>query len=253
MPTAEARLPTNGLDTLVRRVDEDRWLASRFAPAETRRRLIAVYALNYEIAHTAETVTQAALGDMRLAWWREAAERAAAGSAEEGHPALATFAQAAREARFSKAVLDTLVDARAKDLDADPFADWDELTAYLDATAGGVMRLAAEACGAHAPDELLRQAAIAWGCVGLVRAEPFWRARGRSVFPPGAGVGDMITRAREAYEKARGASIAQDAAPALAYVALTPLYLRALERGERAAPLLSRQLRLLRAVITGRL
>ena len=40
-------------------------LASRFAPPEARRQLIALYALNYEIAHTAETVTQATLGDMR--------------------------------------------------------------------------------------------------------------------------------------------------------------------------------------------
>jgi hypothetical protein len=37
------------LDTLVRRVEEDRWLAARFAPPLVRERLIAIYAVNYEI------------------------------------------------------------------------------------------------------------------------------------------------------------------------------------------------------------
>ena len=57
---------------LVRRTDEDRWLASRFAPADVRADLIALYALNYEVARTVEVVSQPTLGDIRLAWWREA-------------------------------------------------------------------------------------------------------------------------------------------------------------------------------------
>ena len=60
------------LDDLVRRVDEDRWLASRFAPADVRARLIALYAVNYEIARTAEVVREPGVGDIRLAWWRDA-------------------------------------------------------------------------------------------------------------------------------------------------------------------------------------
>lgn len=241
------------LDSLVRRVDEDRWLASRFAPQDARRRLVAVYALNYEIAHTAETVTQAALGDMRLAWWREAADAAIEGAPSQAHPAVTAFAEAAGKSRFSKPVLDALVDARAKDLDADPFSTWDDLASYLEATAGGVMRLAAEACGARVPEDLVRNAAMAWGCVGLARAEPYWRSRGRSVFPRGAGAKDMLAGAMDAYKRVRGASMEQAASPALAYVSLTPLYVRALERGEREAPLFMRQLRLLGAVVTGRL
>ncbi|MBC8107455.1 MAG: squalene/phytoene synthase family protein, partial [Anaerolineae bacterium] len=68
MPTAHS----NDLGTLVRRVDEDRWLASRFAPAPVRERLIALYAVNYEIARLSETVREAPLGDIRLEWWRSA-------------------------------------------------------------------------------------------------------------------------------------------------------------------------------------
>ena len=54
------------LDADVRRHDEDRWLASRFAPADVRARLIAIYALNYEIARTAEVVSTPALVEIRL-------------------------------------------------------------------------------------------------------------------------------------------------------------------------------------------
>jgi 15-cis-phytoene synthase len=71
----------NDLDRLVRRVDEDRWLALRFAPEEVRARLIALYAVNYEIARTAEIVSEPALGDIRLEWWRSALEQMAEGSA----------------------------------------------------------------------------------------------------------------------------------------------------------------------------
>ncbi|MBK8544168.1 MAG: hypothetical protein IPL62_11845 [Caulobacteraceae bacterium] len=46
------------LDTLVRRVDEDRWLAARFAPPLVRERLIAIYAVNYEIARRRPCVKQ---------------------------------------------------------------------------------------------------------------------------------------------------------------------------------------------------
>ena len=35
------------IDKRVRRVDEDRWISSRFAPAGQRRALTALYALNY--------------------------------------------------------------------------------------------------------------------------------------------------------------------------------------------------------------
>ena len=60
------------LDALVRRVDEDRWLAARFAPRLVRERLTALYALNHEIARAAEGASNPTLGEMRLLWWRDA-------------------------------------------------------------------------------------------------------------------------------------------------------------------------------------
>ena len=80
------------LDALVRRVDEDRWLATRFASADAREKLIALYAVYYEIAHSTEAVREATLGDIRLEWWRAGVEEIA-----EGKPPRAPALGALRE------------------------------------------------------------------------------------------------------------------------------------------------------------
>ena len=77
------------LDALVRRVDPDRWLASRFiADAEQRADVVALYALNYELAHVAETVREPLVGEIRLTWWREAIDAIFAGEPPRRHPVL---------------------------------------------------------------------------------------------------------------------------------------------------------------------
>lgn len=246
------------LDVLVRRVDEDRWLASRFAPAPARARLIALYALNYEVARASEAATQPGLGDIRLAWWREKVEDVFAGRAVDPQPALQALARAIAEAPLPLARLDALIAARRADLEAAPFARWRDLEAYADATAGGIMDLA---LAASAPDlgvemtDFVRSAARAWAYVGFVRAEPHWAGRGRSVYPREDGSrAAMIARARDELARARSVMAQTPAAafPAVGYLALLPGYLRAVEGGRSTTPLLLRQLRLVRAAATGR-
>jgi 15-cis-phytoene synthase len=238
-------------------VDEDRWLASRFAPAPARKRLVALYALNYEIARTAEAVTQEGIGDIRLAWWSQAIDEIYAGRKPRAHPALAAYAEAVREASLPRAPLDALIAARGKDLEAAPFATWADMDAYIDATAGNVLRLAAEvsAAGAAAPAQLesfIRRAGLAWGYAGLSRALPFWTARGRTMLPQGGhSVAALIERGVHASEAVHALSRTMPAAlfPAIGYLALAPGYLRT----GAAAPLLVRQARLILASATGKL
>ncbi|MGE3141826.1 MAG: squalene/phytoene synthase family protein [Hyphomonadaceae bacterium] len=176
------------LDELVRRVDEDRWLASRFAPGATRPALAAIYALNYEIARTAEAVTNETLGDIRLAWWREAIQEIHAGAPPRAHPALEAYA-ASGPAADMLPVWEALIAARESDLTPAPFEGWTDLQAYVEATAGGVIKLAIAAClgrEAARPRQLSQFAAKAgqvWGYAGLVRAAPYWAARGRTFLP----------------------------------------------------------------------
>lgn len=240
------------LDDLVRRVDEDRWLASRFAPPDRRQGLMALYALNYEIARTPETVSQDDLGRIRLAWWRGAVAEIYDGKPVRAHPALTAYAVLAREAELPRAPLDALIDAHEKDFDAVPFATWDELDAYVDATAGSVMSLAIAICGGVA-DELARAGGRAWGYTGLLRAEPIWRARGRSIIPSGGSVEEMRARAKDAHAQARPLvqKLPPAGFPAVGYLAFVPTYLRRLGRGERDAPLWQRQWRMVFATATG--
>jgi len=246
--------PDLGLDAEVRRVDEDRWLASRFASPDVRARLIAIYALNQEIARTADVVTQAAIGDIRLQWWREALSEVFGGKSTRAHPVLAAVSQAHREAPLPREALEALIDARQRDLDAAPFATFAEIDAYLEGTAGNVMRVAAAACGAALDAPILSAGAQAWGYAGLLRAARHWHAKGRSILPQENGDPHaMVERARAAYAGTRGELVSPEAFPAIGYVALTPLYLHAIEHGRTDRSLLTRQLKLVAASATGRL
>lgn len=237
------------LDTLVRRVDEDRWLASRFAAPTVRRRLIAVYAVNHEIARTAETVREATLGDIRLAWWREAIEEVLAGKAPRIHPALVTLQAAQCETPMPPAVWERLIDARRADLEPTPFATRVELEAYIDATAGSVMRLAAACCATDATEHeaLIARLAQRWGVAGILRSEHFWRARGRGLIPADTSRDELRAALRTGARQAVPAQLF----PALSYAALVPAYVRT--EGVRSdAPLLERQFRLVASSATGR-
>lgn len=245
------------IDALVRRIDEDRWLASRFAPHDARRRLIALYALSHEIAHAAETVRTPAIGDIRLAWWREALAEIDAGKPARDHPVLQHYALAFQQARLPLLRIEALIAARARDLEPAPFTSSAEREAYIDATAGNVMRLAVIACGAipDAHEELIRAAALAWGSAGLLRAEPAWRARGRRVLAEdGEALEALFSHSRAASDALRAmARVPSEIFPALGYAALAPAYLKALQHGRRGVPLLLRQGKLIAAAATGRL
>jgi phytoene synthase len=246
--------PDPALDAEVRRVDEDRWLASRFAPADVRARLVAIYALNHEIARTADVVTQAAIGDIRLQWWRDALAEVFDGRPVRAHPVLAAIKQVHCETVLPRERLDALIDARGRDLDAKPFATFAEIDAYVDGTAGNVMRIAAAACATELGSAVVNAAARAWGYAGLLRAAWRWRAKGRSVLPlENADPHTMVERARTAYATARSEAVPADAFPAIGYVALTPTYLRGIEDGRTERSLFMRQLKLVAASATGRL
>src|SRR5579875_635817 len=122
------------LDALVRRVDPDRWLASRFvSDAEARADLVALYALNYELSRAAEVASQPLIGEMRLAWWREALEEAFEGRPVRRHPVALALADAIRRRGLPRADLEALVDGRLRELDPWPLAEA-EVESHLNAT-----------------------------------------------------------------------------------------------------------------------
>ncbi|OSZ69044.1 hypothetical protein CAP39_09605 [Sphingomonas sp. IBVSS1] len=71
--------------------DRDRWLACLYAPAGARPGLIALMALDCELAQLVVTTTEPMLGEIRLAWWRERLEGLDAGEVP-AQPLLAALA-----------------------------------------------------------------------------------------------------------------------------------------------------------------
>ncbi len=246
------------LDAHLRHADPDRWLAARLVgDAQARRALMALYALNDELARVADSVTQPLLGEMRFAWWREALEEAAAGR-PRAHPVLAAIAPALQSGAVRLQDLGEIIDARHRDLEPAPFADEAALTAYIDATAVALMRAAAVLLAPDAPGDCVRTAGRAWAWTGLMRAEPAWRARNRRWAPlawgadvsaeTAAGRAEVHARAALREVNAGLAPLPVASFPAVAYVRLARDYLRGREPGD-----VGRRARLLWASAAGRI
>ena len=125
------------LDALVRRVDPDRWLSSRFiADPGARADVIALYAFDHELARAPRWRSNALLGEIRLTWWREALDEIFDGRPVRRHPTAQALAEAVAPPRpaaraaggddrrpLSRARSPVADDARPRRLDAGPRDD----------------------------------------------------------------------------------------------------------------------------------
>jgi phytoene synthase len=273
------------LEDLVRRVDQDRWLASRFAPAPARKQLAALYAFNYEVARIAEGLSEPGLGMIKLKWWEDAIGALYEGGTPPAHPVIGPLGEAIKQSNLPRERFSALISARAKDLESAPFEGWADLEDYLDATAGGLMALAAGVCmpgeaPSAAREELFRFAGRAWGYTGLVRSLSHWTAQRRTFFPKrlrehvkldeqalfsgSAPDHAAVSANRAILDRAVGAlrdvrrlspAVPKDMFPALGYVALTQNYIRDLQAGAPSwrASQVARQFKLVGAAATGSL
>ncbi|MEM1140816.1 MAG: squalene/phytoene synthase family protein, partial [Pseudomonadota bacterium] len=149
----------------VRGADPDRYLASLFAPAEKREALWALYAFHAEIARVRDTVSEPMLGEIRLTWWRDVLDELYAGEAPRAHEVVVPLAHLIRSHGIARDPLEALIDARYRDLDPAPFETDGDFLAYLDATAGALMGVAAGLLTPEPPDAWLgavREAGRVW-------------------------------------------------------------------------------------------
>lgn len=178
---------SDGLDPLaqgLRRDDPDRFYTALLAPPALRPRLFALYAFNQEVARTRERVSEPMLGQIRLQWWREALAEARAGT-PRAHPVAGALAGWFRDAPPAGADLDSLIDARERDLEDAPFATVAGLMEYVDGTGGALLRagLAALEVDSVAARTAASHAGRAYALAGLLRAVPFHGAAGRVMLP----------------------------------------------------------------------
>src|SRR3954468_9374408 len=85
------------LDALIRRVDPDRWMSSRFiADPLARADVIAIYAFDHELARAPKVSSNPLIGEIRLTWWREALDEVFEGRPVRRHPTAEALALAVR-------------------------------------------------------------------------------------------------------------------------------------------------------------
>lgn len=172
--------------SLLRRHDRDRYLTALFAPGERREALMALYAFNYEVARTRETVTEPMLGQIRLQWWRESLDSAYADGPVRRHEVVEPLTHAIRAHRLSREHFERLLEARVLDLQDAPPASLAAFEAYCEATSSALLLLALEILGARddvAATAAARDIGIAYATVGILRAIPF-HARARRQYIP---------------------------------------------------------------------
>lgn len=162
---------------IVRKGDPDRFLTTMAAPTHLREILFPIYAFNVEVARAPWVTEETMIAEMRLQWWRDALTEIRQGGTVRRHEVITPLAGILDGAMVE--ILDRLVTARRWDIYKDPFENHDHFEEYLDATAGGLMLVAARAIGATQADQLVRDYGAASGLANWFVAVPDLESRGR--------------------------------------------------------------------------
>ncbi|HEY2753933.1 squalene/phytoene synthase family protein [Phenylobacterium sp.] len=156
------RQQTADLDALIRRVDPDRWLSSRFiGQAAPRADVIALYAFDHELARAPRVASNALLGEIRLTWWREALDEIFEGRLVRQHPAAQALAAAVARRGLPRGPLETMIDARYRELDPAPMTEGEVLDWARD-TGGLAAQLAAQMLDAATEAKMALAGGSAW-------------------------------------------------------------------------------------------
>jgi 15-cis-phytoene synthase len=176
--------------SLARGYAPDFYLSALLAPRVVRVDLLALSAFYGDVARIIATVSEPALADIRLQWWRDSIANSARGE-KSGHPIADALGDAIRSHNLPVALFHDFLDARSFDLYADPVPDEDFHLNYLDKADGSAFKLSALCVGDKSADRstLVTAAGRAYGHTRLIRHLPAFLARGRVPFP-GLPAGD---------------------------------------------------------------
>ncbi|MFT6460188.1 squalene/phytoene synthase family protein [Pseudophaeobacter arcticus] len=154
---------------LVQKGDPDRFLATMAAPVAARPLLFALYAFNLELARAPWASQESMIAEMRVQWWRDIGAEIAQGGAVRRHHVATPLG---RLLRADLAIyIDPMAEARRWDIYKDPFEDEAGFDRYIDATAGGLMWMAAASLG-QADEAVVRKFAYGVGIANWFKAVP---------------------------------------------------------------------------------
>jgi phytoene synthase len=167
---------------LVRANDRDRYLATLFAPAESRGALYALYAFNSEIARVRELAREPLPGEIRLQWWADVLRGERSGEAS-ANPVASGILAAVGQHHVAAAKLLDLIDARRFDLYDEPITRIADLETYARRTSSALFDLAAQVLSGSEAQAVADPAGIAYAIVGLLWALPLHGAKHQLYVP----------------------------------------------------------------------
>lgn len=238
----------------LRQTDPDRFGASLILPADARVRVWTLYALNNELARAPLQTQEPLIAEMRLQWWADQLARIGQGETP-GHDLLTPLAAAwGRDA----ASLTDLVEARRRDCYREPFDSADGVVAYVDATAGALLRHAVRVAGAVSTAPVADHA-LGTGLTHWLEALPQLDALALGLARPDpALISELAQRGLDALARARAArrQVARRAAPVMFRGSGHRAALRETVASGRPAPIAASEFRrrfaLGRLALTGR-
>jgi len=162
---------SDDLDDLIRRVDPDRWLSSRFVgDAGVRADVIAIYAYDHELARAPKVASNSLLGEIRLTWWREVLDEVYEARHVRHHPTAQALAEVIGRHGLPREPLEAMIDARYRELDATPMDDAEALE-WAQGSAGKAAEVAARILDPETPAERAVSSGAAWGLARAGRPE----------------------------------------------------------------------------------
>ena len=157
--------------SLVRVNDLDRYLSTLLAGANRQRALFALYAFDVEISNIAGQVSEPAIGEIRLQWWRDAIE-GIYNNDPRNHEAIQALHPLVQNHSLSRIHLDALINAREDDLDTTSPQDVETLLGYVENTSSALFILMLEALDIKDTTsiEAAKHLGIAWALTGMMRS-----------------------------------------------------------------------------------
>jgi phytoene synthase len=168
-----------------RAFEPDRFLSALLAPKSAREDLVAIAAFIGELKRIPLLTKDAAIGEIRLQWWRDTLEARAAGQLS-GHPVADSIIEVARRRSLPSELLLGPVEGFSRELYEDGVRDGGELDDYAHETEGAAIRLALAVLGgtdAGEVDRLVDYAARALALTRLALTLPQHIAQNRLPLP----------------------------------------------------------------------
>nr|XP_039270424.1 NADH dehydrogenase (ubiquinone) complex I, assembly factor 6-like [Styela clava] len=169
---------------LVRKRDWEGYIASLLLPKSSRRSVFAIRAFNSELSQIGGSVSEVAIGHMRLHFWKQCLESVYDGKPPESPVALELH-RAITAHNLSKIWMKRMIEAREDYIEGQGFKSIRELEDYADNTSTAQLCLTLQCLGIEDvnSDHVASHIGKAQGIITTIRSTPYHAARRKVQLP----------------------------------------------------------------------